>query len=130
MSNLENNNMPEYHKTLVELINYGRMYDGYYILPTRIDTNGRDCEVEFSVMDKYNKKKTVIRRGHYYDDIFTTKINNIPLVLNVRTNVLKRKRSEREDREKVAREKNTSSIGNSSLTNKLSNGNYTLKVKK
>lgn len=82
--------MAEYHKTMVELINFGRNYDGYYIQPTRIDADGRNCVITFNVIDSDNKREVVLRRGRYYDDVFSTKIHNIPFTINLRTNVIKR----------------------------------------
>lgn len=123
MANDRTKNAPEYHKTMLDLINYGRIYGDYYILPTRIDTYENSCEVEFTVIDSDNKRTTVIRRGHFYDDIFTTKINNIPLTLNIRTNVLKMIRMTKKlntNNTKIKAEngdKNSNSMGNNASNN-------------
>ena len=81
------------HKTLVELMGYSQVIGDLTIVPTRIDADDYECEVEFYVYNTDKKRRKYVRRGKHKDFVFSTSVDGLPFTINVETNVIKNVRN-------------------------------------
>lgn len=86
----------EIHKTFIDLMGYGVSIDKLSIIPTRIDADEENCEVEFMVIDKNDVKKKIIRKGKHKDYVFSTSVSKTPFKIDLKTGVIRKIRISKE----------------------------------
>ena len=84
------------HKDFIELLGYSQSFGDLTVIPTRIDADDTNCEVEFQTVNKLKMTRTLIRQGKHENYVFTTSINKIPFTINLQTGVMKKKREHKE----------------------------------
>ena len=84
------------HKDFIELLGYSQSFGDLTVIPTRIDADDVNCEVEFQTVNKLKMTRTVVRKGKHDNYIFSTSINNISFTINLQTGVIKKKRERKE----------------------------------
>ncbi len=80
------------HRDYVDLISYAVRMNGLTVLPISIDANDEDntCVVVFRTLNKVKIHHTLVRKGTHKDFMFTTSINNVPFVINLKTGRIKK----------------------------------------
>lgn len=84
------------HKDFIELLGYSQSFGDLTVIPTRIDADDVNCEVEFQTVNKLKMTRTVVRKGKHDNYIFSTSINNISFTINLQTGIMKKKRERKE----------------------------------
>lgn len=79
-------------KDMVELIQFAKVVNGVTIIPVEMTYNETECHIFFNIVNKKNKERTIERYGKHNNFVFETSIYNIPLTVNLLTNVIKEKR--------------------------------------
>ena len=84
------------HKEFIELLGYSQSFGDLTVIPTRIDADYVNFEVEFKTFNKLKMTRTVVRKGKHDNYVFSTSINNVPFTINLQTGVIKKKRERKE----------------------------------
>ena len=79
-------------KDIMELFHYGVNVDGYFVVPTRMAYDEENCRIALTVYDEQNTAQELVREGPHEDYLFRMTIQNAPLVVNLKTSVIKRDR--------------------------------------
>lgn len=79
-------------KEIMELCHYAVNVDGYYVVPTCMAHDGENCRIELYVFDEQGERRELVLDGPHEDYLFRMTIQNTPLVVNLKTNVIKKDR--------------------------------------
>lgn len=84
------------HKEFIELLGYSQTFGDLTVIPTRIDADETNCEVEFQTVNKLKMTRTVVRKGKHENYVFTTSINKVAFTVNLQTGLIKKVRERKE----------------------------------
>ena len=77
-------------KDMLELCHYTVTIDGLTIIPISMKYDEVNCEITFSVVNKRQFTRTIVRKGKHDNYIFSTSIWKTPFTVNLKTNVIKK----------------------------------------